>query len=186
MKKPFRLKQVSVRLVPERPLVSETAIHSPEDAVKLMQEFLSDFDRECVCVVSLAADCRPVNFSVCSIGTLTCAVIEPRDLIKVLCLSNATRFLLIHNHPGGSLAPSKEDIETTDRMYKIGSLINVPLCDHIIVAHGKSEYYSFMEKGIMNFEKMQVESCADKLRANQMVAETITPRKRNAKEHDER
>lgn len=186
MEKPFRLKQVAVRLVPERPLLSETPINAPEDAVRVIRDYIADFDKECVCVVCLGMDCRPVNFSICSIGTLNLCIAEPRDLIKVLCLSNASRFMILHNHPSGSLTPSAEDIQLTDRAYKLGTLLGIPLCDHIIIGNNRNEYYSFLERGLMKFDAMQLESSAGKLQRNPMVAETITPRKRNAKEHDER
>lgn len=39
-----------------------------------------------------------------------------KELVKTLCLSNATSFLMLYNHPGGSLSPSSQDVEITDRM----------------------------------------------------------------------
>ena len=93
---PFRLKQVSVRLKAERPLLSETPVKNPEDAARLVKELVSDFDREAVCIISLKNDLSPINFSICSIGSLNLALVEPRELIKTLCLSNATSFLMLH------------------------------------------------------------------------------------------
>ena len=131
---PFRLKQVSVRLKAERPLLSETPVKNPEDAARLVKELVSDFDREAVCIISLKNDLSPINFSICSIGSLNLALVEPRELIKTLCLSNATSFLMLHNHPGGSLSPSSQDVEITDRMSRLGSLLHIPMVDHVIVA----------------------------------------------------
>ena len=150
---PFRLKQVSVRLRAERPLLAERPVRTPEDAAKLVKDLIADFDREAVCIVNLRNDLCPINFSVCSIGTLTASMAEPREMIKAMCLSNATSFLMLHNHPGGSLSPSKQDVEITDRMARLGSLLHIPLCDHLIVIPGSNRYFSFKNQGILTFKE---------------------------------
>ena len=157
-KNPFRLKQVSVRLKAERPLLSETPVKTPQDAARLVRGLIADFDREAVCIIALRNDLCPINFSICSIGTLNLSLVEPRELIKALCLSNATSFLMAHNHPGGSLSPSSQDVEITDRMHRIGSLIHIPLVDHIIVVPGSSRYFSFKDQGIMTFSEPKMQT----------------------------
>ena len=90
------LKQVSVRLRAERPLLTERPVRTPEDAAKLVKDLIADFDREAVCIINLRNDLCPINFSICSIGTLTASMAEPREMIKAMCLSNATSFLMLH------------------------------------------------------------------------------------------
>ncbi len=152
-RKPFRLKQVSVRLRAERPLLSENPVRNPDEAALLVKNLISDFDRETICIVNLRNDLCPINFSLCSIGTLTASMAEPREMIKAMCLSNATSFLMLHNHPGGSLSPSKQDVEITDRMARLGSLIHIPLCDHLIVIPGSNRYFSFKNQGVLTFKE---------------------------------
>ena len=74
-------------------------------------------------------------------------------MIKAMCLSNATSFLMLHNHPGGSLSPSKQDVEITDRMARLGSLLHIPLCDHLIVIPGSNRYFSFKNQGVLTFKE---------------------------------
>ena len=157
-KNPFRLKQVSVRLKAERPLLSETPVKTPQDAARLVRGLIADFDREAVCIIALRNDLCPINFSICSIGTLNLSLVEPRELIKALCLSNANSWIMAHNHPGGSLSPSSQDVEITDRMHRIGSLIHIPLVDHIIVVPGSSRYFSFKDQGIMTFSEPKMQT----------------------------
>ena len=152
-RKPFRLKQVSVRLRAERPLLSENPVRNPDEAALLVKNLISDFDRETICIVNLRNDLCPINFSLCSIGTLTASMAEPREMIKAMCLSNATSFLMLHNHPGGSLSPSKQDVEITDRMARLGSLLHIPLCDHLIVIPGSNRYFSFKNQGVLTFKE---------------------------------
>ena len=91
--------------------MSTVPVKTPQDAARVLKGLIADFDREAVCVISLRNDLCPINFSICSIGTLNLSLAEPRELIKAMCLSNATSFMMLHNHPGGSLTPSQQDGE---------------------------------------------------------------------------
>lgn len=62
-----------------------------------------------------------------------------------------------HFHPSGKLNPSKWDTMITDRMLKVGELIGIPLRDHIIVGGNNHSYFSFREKGLMEFEHVKLE-----------------------------
>ena len=65
--------------------------------------------------------------------------------------------IMLHNHPSGKLNPSKWDTMITDRMLKVGELIGIPLRDHIIVGGDNHSYFSFREKGLMEFEHVKLE-----------------------------
>ena len=145
----------------ERPLWSETPIKTPMDAARVLRNLIVDFDREAVCIINLRNDLCPINFSICSIGTLNMSLAEPRELIKAMCLSNATQVMMLHNHPSGSLDPSRQDVEITDRMCRLGSLLHIPLCDHIIVASGTDEYYSFQEHRRLRFAEPEMKTKAE-------------------------
>lgn len=143
-----RLKQVAIRLVEQPPLYSETPMDGPEAVVRVMHDLLADMDREIFCIVNLQSDLRPINMNIVSVGALDHTIAHPREIFKSAILSNASRMLLVHNHPSGVLAPSKEDIQTTARIQEAGELLGIPLVDHIIVAKGQ-EYYSFKEKNVL-------------------------------------
>ena len=98
------------------------------------------------------------------------SLVEPRELIKALCLSNASSFLMLHNHPGGSLSPSNQDVEITDRMHRIGSLIHIPLVDHIIVVPGSDRYFSFKDQGILTFSEPKMETDYRNIHITDIVA----------------
>lgn len=150
----FKLDVVSVRLVQDVPVFSDRAVDSPEAAIRLVQKELLDMDREVVCVISLKADNTPACCNFASIGAVDYAMAHPRELLKSLVLSNAARMILVHNHPGGSLVPSAQDTAMTDRMMRLGELIGIPLLDHVIVAHGKTGFFSFREKRVLHAPEM--------------------------------
>lgn len=76
-------------------------------------------------------------------GTVDSCLVHPRDVIRFVCLSNATYMIICHNHPSGDPEPSEEDIRLTNRLIKITQLIQIPLIDHIIVT--QNSYTSFKE-----------------------------------------
>ena len=140
------LAQVAIRMVQQPPLLANEPVNSPEAAIRVMNDFLSQMDRELFCIVNLQSDMKPINMNIVSVGALNEALVHPREILKSAILSNASGMMLIHNHPSGNLEPSEQDILTTDRMVRIGQLMGIPVVDHIIVGRGK-EYYSFHERG---------------------------------------
>lgn len=147
--KAFKLDVVSVRLVKDTPLLSDISITSPEDALNLVGEHLCEMDREIVCVVNLRTDGSPINCNYASVGTINQTIAHPRELLKTAILSNASKMIMIHNHPSGTLTPSREDTQLTDRMAQLCEQIGIPLLDHIIVGGDNKEYFSFREKDIL-------------------------------------
>lgn len=166
-----RLNQVAVRLVKQPPLYSDIPMKDPEAAIRVMNEFLSQMDRELFCIVNLQSDLKPINMNIVSAGALDQAVAHPREILKTAILSNANSMLLIHNHPSGSLAPSDIDIQTTIRLQEVGALMGIPVVDHIIIGRGQ-EYYSFKEKDTLPVPRVSIPPDMERVHLG-MVAENI-------------
>ena len=136
------LDMVSVRLVTDHRVGAGIRIRVPEDAVRLVSDVIRDMDREFFCLVNLKMDGTPVNCSIVSIGTLDSALVNVRELMKVSVLSNSAAILLLHNHPGGTLEPSREDIQLTNKIQMACELMDIRLYDHLIVGGMTGTLYS--------------------------------------------
>ena len=170
------LRQVGIRLIEEPPLLSPESMSSPEAAVRVLGEWLSEMDRELFCVVNLNSNLTPINMNVVSMGALNVAYVHPRDAMKSAILSNAAYMMLIHNHPSGSMTPSKEDIKITDQIQSAASLMGIPVLDHIIVGRHQ-EFFSIRENNVFSYQNdMQYTSDISKLRWTQQssVAESAS------------
>ena len=167
------LPQVAIRMVQERPLISTEKMDSPKAAIHVMSEFLSQMDRELVCVVNLQSDMKPINMNIVSMGALSESLVHPREMMKSAILSNAHSFMMIHNHPSGNLVPSKDDVLVTDRMHQVGELLGIQMVDHIITGRG-NEYYSFHEKDTIPISRNHFTSDIDQLKIGNKVAEEQT------------
>ena len=159
----YPLPVVSIRLVKEAPLMSKIPITSPEDAVTLMGEYLSDFDREVLSVLNLRTDGTPISCAFVSMGGLNYSFAHPREMLKAAILSNAEKLIIVHNHPSGTLTPSKDDVKITDNMQQLCELIQIPLVDHVIVGGNNSSYFSFAEHRLIKTKNQQFETDYHKL-----------------------
>jgi len=55
--------------------------------------------------------------------------------------------ILIHNHPSGVLRPSEGDKNFTDRLLKVGKIIDIKVIEHLIIT--ETDYYSFANEGLI-------------------------------------
>lgn len=163
---PYELEVVSIRLVRDAPLLSDIPITTPEHAVRLLGDYLCDFDREMMCVIYLKADNTPISCSFVSMGALDKTIAHPREIFKAAILSNAATMILIHNHPSGRLTPSPADTELTDRMIYLGEMIGIPVIDHIIVGGDNTRYFSFNEHAMIEMPNLNLETDAAKIDFN--------------------
>ena len=83
------------------------------------------------------------------IGSISSSVIHPREVLKQVLQYDASAIILAHNHPSGTLEPSREDKDLTKTLIKALKTINVTVHDHIIVAYGNQDYFSFADHGII-------------------------------------
>ena len=79
-----------------------------------------------------------------STGGIDNTAVDVRLIMKHCLLNNATVLACVHNHPSGSLKPSKEDEDITSKIKKAGELLNIRLLDHVIIG---DTYYSFHDNG---------------------------------------
>ena len=130
MGNPNELQVVNIRMVKEPSLYSEQKITCPEDAVKVIAKDLATYDREVFAVLNLKTNGQPINFNICSVGTLDASLVRPAEVVKSGILANAASILVFHTHPSGSLKPSKEDKDVTRRLIAAADMVGLNLLDH--------------------------------------------------------
>ena len=100
---------------------------------------------ECFVVVLLNTKNRVIRLQRIAEGSLTSAVVHPREVYAPAVTSHAASLIVAHNHPSGDPYPSAEDKTLTIALSKAGEFLGIPLMDHIIIGDGR--YYSFKEHG---------------------------------------
>ena len=99
-------------------------------------------------VICLDAQNRVNHAALVHEGTINEAPIYPRIIVETILRHKANSVILAHNHPGGSLNPSRGDIEATKVIKNALESISVKVVDHIIVCGER--YVSFAERGLLD------------------------------------
>ena len=84
--------------------------------------------------------------NVVAIGSLTAALVHPREVFKPAILSNAAAVVLAHCHPSGDPTPSAEDLALTKRLCEAGDLLGIRVLDHLVLGH-EGAYRSLADEG---------------------------------------
>ena len=159
----YKLKEVCVRLVRGRSLYSDEPLSTPRAALEVMRKELSGLDREVLCVVNMNALLQPINFHVVSVGDINASIAAIPNILKTGLLSNASSFLLLHNHPSGSVEPSKDDIRTTRKVIEAGKIMGLPCLDHIIIGGENGNYCSMRLAQMADFSNPTISMTAEEI-----------------------
>ena len=120
--------------VTERPIID-----TPEKAVAQLADIRDKKQEYFVCLTLDGAN-RLIAKRTITIGTLTASLVHPREVFADAITDRAASIIVAHNHPSGSLEPSRADMDVTDRLREAGDLLGVKLIDHIVVT--KDSYSS--------------------------------------------
>ena len=144
--KPYRVPRYRLTLVAESSgLTSSEAIQTSLAAATLLRPCFEGLDREQFLVCGLDAKHRIIGINIVSIGSLTLAIVHPREVFKSLILMNAAACLCAHNHPSSDPTPSPEDRVLTQRLRHAAELLGITLLDHVVL--GEERHFSFADQG---------------------------------------
>lgn len=117
------------------------------DAVAQLPPEIRTSETEVVLAVALSAAVEVQAVLVVALGGGSSASLEPRDVFAPLVRLRAAAFVLAHNHPSGSVLPSRADVLLTNRLCAAGRIVGIDLVDHVIVASDAT--YSFADAGLI-------------------------------------
>lgn len=123
------------------------AITSPSDLRDYLRLQLADRPHEVFAVVFVDAQHHVIATEEMFRGTLTQTSVYPREVVKAALTHNAAAVVLCHNHPSGSLEPSRADELLTATLKSALALVDVRVLDHFIVTRAGS--ISFAERGLL-------------------------------------
>ncbi len=122
-------------------------VTSSRDVANYLQTLLKDHLREVFAVLFLNRANKINHFEIVSEGGITGTVADPRIILKKALEQDAVSLILCHNHPSGSLKPSKADEELTYKIKEAAKYFDIKILDHVIVS--ETGYYSFADEGIL-------------------------------------
>jgi DNA repair protein RadC len=111
-------------------------LSQPERVAAFARARLGGEEVEVVLAVYLDARNRVLGCSEVSRGTLTAALLHPREVFRTAIALGAYSLVLAHNHPSGDATPSQEDQAITRRLQQAGELLGIRLVDHVVIGAG--------------------------------------------------
>ena len=120
------------------------SILSSQKLAKKMQQELGHKKQEHLVALYLNTQNQIIHQQTIFIGSATRSIAEPRELLHYAIKHMATSLILVHNHPSGAVAPSRNDDHVTKLVKEACDLMGIVLLDHLIVSH--SSYFSYREK----------------------------------------
>ena len=122
-------------------------ISSSNDIADFCMPKLKDYRHEVFAVMFLNRANKVNHFEIVSEGGITGTVADPRVILKKALEEDAVSIILCHNHPSGSLKPSRADEELTSKIKEAAKYFDIKVLDHMIVSD--SGYFSFADEGLL-------------------------------------
>ncbi len=138
------MQEVMTRALKET-MIEKEALDSPEVVGNYLKTLFMGCTIEKFAVIYMNAQHHLLDTQIHAEGTINMAPVYPREIAKRALETHATAVILAHNHPGGHLKPSMDDVRVTRSIATVLNAMNVVVIDHIIV--GENDLYSMRREG---------------------------------------
>ena len=121
-------------------------VKEPEDIFNIMMTIFArekrlDKTREHLWTISLDCVSTILNIEHLSTGSHRMVSVDPVDVFSIPLQKKASKLIIVHNHPSGKVIPSKEDIDTTNRLIQIGSIMKLEVIEHTFRTKPIKKYF---------------------------------------------
>ena len=127
--------------------LDKSIIKSSGDIARYLQTKLQDYRHEVFAVLYLNRANKVNHYEIVSEGGITGTIADPRIILRKALEHDAVNIILCHNHPSGSLKPSRADEQLTTKIKEAARFLDIAVIDHLIVS--EDGYYSFADEGIL-------------------------------------
>ena len=129
------------------PVRDRNLIRSSSDIADLFMEKMRYYKKEHFVSLMINAKGEIIEETEVSIGDLCSSSTHPREVFVDAVKRSAGSVVFLHNHPSGDPSPSDTDIQTTKRLIEAGTILGIPVLDHIIIGDGL--YVSMKAMGLI-------------------------------------
>lgn len=125
------------------------SLTSDNIAAEILYKYYAEYgeEKEKVLCILLNTKKKVIGIDEVSVGTLTNAILHPREIFRKAIIAGADTIIIAHNHPSGDATPSKEDEIISKRLAEAGKIINIPVLDSLIIGNGT--YTSLKQKHVI-------------------------------------
>lgn len=132
------------------PALVPRTLTTPKTVAEVYGHRLGGAIQETMIVVALDAQHHVIDEITVATGGGSTLSLTASDVLRPVIRSGARGFIVVHNHPGGSPTPSRDDIEFTHALAAAASIVRVNLVDHVIVGARDGGFVSLFERGVID------------------------------------
>ena len=124
-------------------------ITASKDAYDYIRNIWPDIDyRESFAVLLMSRGNKILGINWISSGGISGTLVDVRLIFQSALKANAVAIILIHNHPSGTLEPSKQDLNITSKIKQGGMILDIDVLDHLIIT--SDSYVSLADEGLLH------------------------------------
>jgi len=127
--------------------LGKPVMQTSNDIADYLKTKLKDYRHEVFAVLYLNRANKINHFEIISEGGITGTVADPRVILRRALEKDAVNIILCHNHPSGSLKPSRADEQLTVKIKEAAKFLDIAVLDHVIVS--EDGHFSFADEGIL-------------------------------------
>lgn len=127
--------------------LEQSQITSSIAAFELLQPIIGELPHEEFWIIYLNNSNKVIERMQLSKGGITGTLVDVRLALKNALVLGATGVILAHNHPSGSLKPSRSDKNLTRKLQLAGDSLDIKVFDHLIIT--ETSYFSFADEGLL-------------------------------------
>ncbi len=122
-------------------------IKSSKAVFDIMQPIIGELSHEEFWVLYLNNSNKIIYKNQLSSGGITGTLVDVRILFKKALELSSVAVILCHNHPSGSLKPSKSDLDLTKKIQEAGKILDIKILDHLLIT--EKSYFSFADSNLI-------------------------------------
>lgn len=127
--------------------LDKMVVTNSRQIAEYLRTTIKDFSCEVFGVLFLNQSNKVNHFEIISKGGITGTVADPRVILRKALDTESTSLILCHNHPSGSLKPSRADEQLTLKIKEAARYFDIKVLDHLIVS--ELGFYSFADEGLL-------------------------------------
>jgi len=143
----FRLIQAFAVRLGEEKIIKKSTFGSWKDVIEYCRTRIGFEDKEYFLAIFVDSSNNIIAADELAAGTIDRVAVYPREVVRHTLGYNASAVILVHNHPSGSIEPSKQDIVMTKTIHQAIQAIDARLHDHLIIS-GEG-HFSFKNAGLI-------------------------------------
>ncbi|MDY0131144.1 MAG: DNA repair protein RadC [Desulforegulaceae bacterium] len=129
----------------KRKVENKDILSCSEDVFNYLYFSMREKDKEIFKVIFLNSKNQIIGIEDMHEGSIASSAVYPREIIKSSLEKSASALIFAHNHPSGSVDPSKSDVLITRRLVHACLNMDIRVHEHLII--GNNKYFSFADDG---------------------------------------